>query len=216
MITTHHFNFTDWKGDAHTGEVLKSQVSGEYVPDSILGMGKNYSDAERGVADYLRRMGATLIGSLIETTAHKKDAVQSQAIAECHVPRGVSLADFEGLDLTGSDVPDWMKHSKAMQFSGALRELSDDLYDPESGANRTLCLYVDQAAERLDQAHVEYLKAKAAPLARESIVEQSLRWAHQNGYCFSAAALDEYCDPRGLEWLDDARYCFVTITEKGA
>ncbi len=62
------FNFTDWKGDAHAGDVWKSQVSGEYIPDSVLGMGKNYSNVERGVADYLRRMGATLIGSIIEVS----------------------------------------------------------------------------------------------------------------------------------------------------
>lgn len=59
------FNFIDWKGDALIGDVWQSQVSGEYIPDSVLGMGKNYSDVDTGVADYLRRMGADLIGPII-------------------------------------------------------------------------------------------------------------------------------------------------------
>ena len=70
MKTIAKFNFTDWKGDAHTGEVFQSR-DGAYIPDSILGMGKNYTNPAHGVDDYLRRMGGTLSSFFIVREAQK-------------------------------------------------------------------------------------------------------------------------------------------------
>lgn len=49
---------------------------------------------------------------------------------------------------------------------------------------------------------------------REETTEQALSWANQQSYSGAGAALDAYCEPRGLSWQSDAMYAYVTFTEE--
>jgi hypothetical protein len=83
-----------------------------------------------------------------------------------HTIRGASLSRIEELDHLGT--PDWVPFEKdGLHFSGLLRSCSRFEYidsgrvQDEDGNMHDLAELLDEAAERLDQAHQEWLEARA-------------------------------------------------------
>jgi len=100
---------------------------------------------------------------------------------ETHMIQGCSLQRIEELDHLGT--PDWVpytvtasSHPSALEeamtntlhFSGLCRQLCNSEYimdgkmHDEEGVDHDICDVLDDAAERLDQAHQEWLEAKLA------------------------------------------------------
>ncbi len=121
-----------------------------------------------------------------------------------HIPEGFSLSEFEELDPLCERVPDWQKYKSNQQFSGYLRELTFNVDDAE------VCEALDDAAERLDQAHIEVLRAEKLP--RDKATEEVYSWAYQHGRSMNGT-LDAYCEARGLRWVADAMYNYVKFSE---
>ncbi len=136
-----------------------------------------------------------------------------------HTPNGFALAEFEQRDPLGERVPDWQKFLERQHFSGWLRELVDD-EDMSAGEYLAeLRQAVADAAERLDQAHIEALRLLdqlAARKPRDANIERALSWAAQQSYSFAGQALDSYCNARGLSWESDPMHGYITYKDTNA
>ncbi len=89
-----------------------------------------------------------------------------QFAKEPHVPKGFKLSDFD--EFEDKAVPDWMQHKPGNQFSGYLRELADGDWH-----GRTIDDALHEAADRLDQAHLEHLRANGVLEVTQTLLDST-------------------------------------------
>ena len=117
MNITHKFNFTDHRDIPLAGEVHRT-MDGLYVPDSVRGMGKDYRDPAAGVADYIRRLGGKLKGSLITVRAESRPTIVLTRSVRITLPWQLPSVDLpagtEGYVRPANNLPGrdqyWLEH----------------------------------------------------------------------------------------------------------